>query len=180
MSLYSRADILVYPCVPELTCPTQKGYRHYEATGVCLKIVTDVKRSLDDARTFCELEGGHLFDFNTEQEFDNLNDSLSGKYHVVPQYQVSSVSASAAANMGYLALRPCASVEEGTSRHLNVVCSLTAWTLARSLRSSVKAVTHTHTHTHTHTYTHTHHTHTHTHTHTRTTRTFASSNYLQV
>ena len=58
-----------------LQCPTQKGYYHYDDTDVCLKLYTDL-RTWYDALLFCQLDGGHLFDFNTEQEFDNFEDYL--------------------------------------------------------------------------------------------------------
>ena len=42
---------------------------------MCLRLHTDLQ-AWHDAQLFCQLDGGHLFDFNTDQEFDNLADYL--------------------------------------------------------------------------------------------------------
>ena len=59
--------------IPVLQCPTHKGYYHYSDTGVCLKVYTQDKTQ-QDAQLLCQLDGGHLFDINTEEEFNSLKD----------------------------------------------------------------------------------------------------------
>ena len=59
--------------IPVLQCPTHKGYYHYSDTGVCLKVYTQDKTQ-QDAQLSCQMEGGHLFDINIEEEFNSLKD----------------------------------------------------------------------------------------------------------
>ena len=56
-------------------CPTHEGYYHYDDSGVCLKLYA-VRRDQEEAQSFCQLDGGHLFHINTDQEFVNLKDYI--------------------------------------------------------------------------------------------------------
>ena len=66
--------------VPGLSCPTENGYYEYyhnARSRMCLRLELDNAADWTTAQDNCKLDGGHLADFETDQDFADIADYIA-------------------------------------------------------------------------------------------------------